>query len=85
MLFSVWETFGDSMEEAIRPFAVAPLPYGGVQIEWRGNAGAIEVEIDVDGSLSYLLEIGEGKARTIEEKPKASTGDVLSMFPRIKS
>jgi hypothetical protein len=35
-------------------YNVAPLADGGVQIEWRKQARAIEVEIGPEGDLSYL-------------------------------
>ena len=40
--------------DRVRPYVIAPLADGGVQVEWRGPGGAIEVEVNPDESLNYL-------------------------------
>jgi len=57
LLAAVAQQFTDQTERA-KPFFVAPLPYGGVQIEWRRPKAGIEVEIGPDGQFGYLLTIG---------------------------
>jgi len=37
------------------PFALAPLADGGIQIEWRGDQTALEIEVDPLGRLSSLF------------------------------
>jgi hypothetical protein len=40
----------------VKPWFIAPLADGGIQIEWRSDAGAMEVEIGGDGRFEYLIE-----------------------------
>lgn len=40
---------------AIRPYVIVPVADGGVQIEWRGPGGLIEVEIGPDETIGYWL------------------------------
>ncbi|MBX3069146.1 MAG: hypothetical protein KF883_01460 [Thermomicrobiales bacterium] len=47
-------------DKSVRPWFVAPLADGGIQIEWRKVGSAIEVEIGNDGSLAYLIEHRDG-------------------------
>jgi hypothetical protein len=37
------------------PWVVAPVPDGGVQVEWMASPRKIVVQIDPDGELSYLV------------------------------
>lgn len=55
-------------DTAAKPFMIVPLSDGGVQIEWRGERGALEVEISSKKELSYLLVEG------IEENRKFTEG-----------
>lgn len=53
----VWTVAIKAAEKGVyaTPYDVAPLSGGGVQLEWRGNAGTIQVEISGEGHFSYLL------------------------------
>ncbi len=53
-------------ERAI-PYSIAPLSGGGVQIEWRGSTGAIEVEIGPEGKFGYLVARGKEPPQEFEE------------------
>ncbi|MDQ3780533.1 MAG: hypothetical protein M3354_08315 [Chloroflexota bacterium] len=39
------------------PLAIVPLS-GGVQLEWNASSGSLEIEIDRDGQIGFLLETG---------------------------
>ncbi len=39
---------------------ILPVPTGGIQFEWSGPGGAIEVEIDQHGDLHSLIERDDG-------------------------
>ena len=54
------------------PFALAPLANGGVQIEWRGAHGALELEVDPKGRLSGLLVGDHETGRSYEERSRLS-------------
>jgi hypothetical protein len=52
----------------VKPFAVAPLADGGVQLEWRGVEYTIEVEVTPDGRCGYLVVAGESDELTSVEE-----------------
>jgi hypothetical protein len=58
------------------PFWVAPLPTGGVHVEWRGSRSALEVEIGPQGQLGFLLQEDEGANAVYEEGDDASLSDI---------
>ncbi len=45
----------------VKPWFIAPLADGGIQIEWRSDGGAMEVEIGGDGHFAYLIERKDGQ------------------------
>ena len=55
-------------QRAAVPYTVVPLSGGGVQIERRSDAGAIEVEVGPEGAFDYLLIKGTGASREFEER-----------------
>jgi hypothetical protein len=58
------------------PYFIAPVPTGGVQLEWTGPASEIEVEIGPEGALGYLLVRREGDAETEQVEARVSPADV---------
>jgi hypothetical protein len=51
---------------------VAPVADGGVQLEWDGPGGHLEVEIDHHALLSYLLVQDGPHGRSFEERHDVS-------------
>jgi hypothetical protein len=72
----------DANRESILPHFVGPISGGGVQIEWRGPRGEIEVEVGPQGSsFSYLLIREKGTAnRKAEEQHDISRSEILDMI-----
>jgi hypothetical protein len=66
LLSDIEEVGTFASEGVLRPFAVAPLPSGGVQIEWRGVQAEIEVAVDAGGAFSYLIERPHEAERFVE-------------------
>jgi hypothetical protein len=66
---------------SIRPegytFDVVPLPNGGVQLEWDVAARHLEVAVNPDGELSYLLVTAGGEAR------QASIAESVSRYDAV--
>jgi hypothetical protein len=59
------------------PYFIAPVPTGGVQLEWTGPASEIEVEVGPEGALGYLLVRREGDAETEQVEARVSPADVV--------
>lgn len=76
-------SFGDLIGTGIRPYAVAPLANGGVQLEWRSPDGFLEVEVGPDGDLGYLLAEHQGNDRVFEEGDGVTAAEVLELAARI--
>lgn len=67
----------------VYPFAIAPLSDGGVQVEWRGTAGFVEIEIGPSGALSALVGRGSHSSLADEEHPSVSLDDVAELLVAI--
>jgi hypothetical protein len=54
----VRDIFANNSRSEGEPYYIGPIPNGGIQIEWRGDADSLEVEIRPDGEFDYLLVRG---------------------------
>ena len=63
----------------VDPFHIAPLPSGGVQLEWTGSSKDIEVEVGPDGRLAYLLIDRSGDERRFTEDEEVPATTVLEL------
>jgi hypothetical protein len=64
------------------PFAMAPLSDGGIQLDWERPGLALELEVNPDGSLGYLLVEGEGEHREFLENDDAGLVEVIDLIRR---
>jgi hypothetical protein len=67
---------------AARPYSVAPLADGGVQIEWCGGGSVVELEVGPAGELGFLFVPDEAGVAPSEEADDASWSDVLRTLLR---
>ena len=51
----------------VAPETSAPIPDGGLQVEWAGRLERIEVQIAPDGMLGYLIVRGSGADAEFDE------------------
>ena len=65
------------------PSHIAPLPSGGVQLEWAGPAMDIEVEVSAQGRLAYLLIDRTGNGRRFTEDEDVSSATVVALVTRV--
>lgn len=77
LLTNVAERYVEPTDEDALPWVTTPLANGGVQFEWRGSGGAIEVEIGPDGALAYLVERDEQTVARSSPPTPARIGDIL--------
>lgn len=68
--------------ERIRPFHVSPVGDGGVQLEWRGRGGELEVEIGPDGSHAALLVTKRDGHEACTEVSGYTRVEIISTFLR---
>lgn len=60
---------------------VIPTPIGGIQFEWAGEHGEIEVEIDAQGGFHTLVEHPDG---SLHESPRSTPMSATSVLPHIR-
>jgi hypothetical protein len=56
------------------PFAVAPTPAGGIQLEWRLRGAVLELEIDANGRAGLLWDRPTEAERFNEEEGVSDVG-----------
>ena len=76
-------TFYRDVTEAVRPYDVAPMNDGGIQLEWRGPGGILELEVHPDAGYGYLLIEGYGDNRRFEESDTINEVQVIPLLSRI--
>ncbi len=70
-------------DEVKVPDVIAPIPNGGVHLEWIGSHKEIEVDIGPNGELGYLLIEGEGKDRQFSEKDEDSWTHIIDLIKMV--
>jgi len=84
LLDAVKERLCRKVREPLPQF-IAPLADGGLQLEWSGQQGDIEVEIDPSGDLGYVLIEGQGTNRKFKEQHQVSLNEVLNLLSQFLS
>ena len=77
------ERLADSVGERIRPWFIAPVANGGVQLEWRGPDRAVEIEIGPGGVIGYLVEEGCAPRVRLAEDDDISLEEALGPIARV--
>jgi hypothetical protein len=70
----------DAQSRAIAPFAIAPLPDGGVLVEWRRPDQAIAVFVLANGRFDYLLTRGAGAQLRHEDQRNVARDGVTVLL-----
>jgi hypothetical protein len=83
LVLAVAERLVDVVGEQARPFAVAPLADGCVQLTWRGPSDELEVEIGPRDDVGYLLVKDRGGAESTEVAEGVTASDVLDLVERV--
>jgi hypothetical protein len=66
------------------PYCVAPLSGGGVQLEWRGENKAIEIQVSADGGFGYLLVKGVEPSCAYEEGDGVPESRILELVRSVQ-
>jgi hypothetical protein len=82
LLVAATERFGGRAGARIGPYHVAPIPGGGVLLEWRGRGVALEVHVGSDGALGWLLAEEQGGEERYREGRAADADEVLRRLGR---
>ena len=69
-----------SRAAALLPFHVAPIPTGGVQLEWkRADGSALELWIDGGGEIDAVLDRPAAEPRVVEKHLASRAGAVAEI------
>lgn len=64
----------------VRPYGIAPLASGGLNLEWRGSHGEMTIEVYPDGRLGcYTVESRDGETVERDEENPAMTAISASL------
>ena len=66
------------------PYSVAPLSGGGVQLEWRSETKAVEIEVGPEGAFGYLLVKGAEPSSVYEEEDGVSESRILELVRSVQ-
>ncbi len=83
LLMALQDDFSTMLGDRLKPFDVAPVATGGVQLEWRAGGRVIEVEITPESEFRYLIvEPSAGRPR-YKQVTNASPAEILAQVERI--
>jgi hypothetical protein len=71
-----------SGQGSAEPDFIAPVANGGLQIEWCGPRGQLELEIGPGGEIGYLVVRPEAGAERYEERHGVPFAEAVSMVAR---
>jgi hypothetical protein len=80
LIVDVLSAFPGRAVEDLLPSDVMLLPTGAVQLVWEGADGELDLDIDAQRRIGYLLTLGTGAVRGREEKDDASPEDVVKVL-----
>jgi len=66
------------------PQSVAPLSGGGVQLEWRGENKAIEIQVSPDAAFGYLLVKGVEPSCAYEEADGVPESRIIELVRSVQ-
>ena len=81
LIEAVAETRDRSGGGARAPWTSAPLPTGGLQVEWLGDQARIEVQIGPTGALGYLVSRNDDSE--FDEADDAPFDDVVERIVNV--
>ena len=80
---AVAESFAPRAGERALPATVLPLADGGLQLEWLVPGGVLEVDVDPEGRLGYLLEHRIDNRMGIDEADDTSWHGILGLLDNL--
>ena len=83
LLIELCQRFGQQAGDSIRPSVVAPIPGGGIYLEWRSPLAEFQVDVLPDGKLGYLFVDRSGEKPRFEEGEEEVLQATLHYIPRV--
>ena len=80
LLMELWI---DELLSSDIPVDIVPVPTGGIQLEWSGASGDIEIEIDRSGSMTSLIEWNDGSREESPEGLSLSLAEISDQVRRL--
>lgn len=83
LLSTLEAKYGVGFGTELNPVHIAPLPIGGVQLEWAGGSQDIEVEISPSGDFAYLLIDRTGEQRSFAEEDTVPAATIVGLVAQV--
>lgn len=80
VLRSLIQRANPRLEERVLSVWIAPLPNGGVLLEWRRAMADVEVEVTADGALDLVVEQRVGEADETFERADIPVEEIASLL-----
>jgi hypothetical protein len=83
VLASIQASTAGLLGEETAPSAIVPVATGGVELEWTGQHGMLELFVRPEGTLGYLLELRQGAGKPLEEEGVVTSDQVSRLLARV--
>lgn len=80
LIMDVLRAFPLRAPEELLPFDLLPLPDGSVQLIWQGACGELDLDVNPDGRIGYLVTIDQGGGRRRDEVDDVSPQDLIRVL-----
>jgi hypothetical protein len=85
LLLALYARGGVPFGREVNPSHIAPLPVGGVQLEWTGPSMDIEVEAGPGGKFAYLLDDRREGRQHCSEDDDVAAAVIVDLVMRVLS
>jgi hypothetical protein len=83
LVAGAWDRFGAQYDERVQPYEIMPIADGGLQLEWRGSAERLHLNVGPDGRISFLHVVGHGEQRTYREGDDLPRTEAYELLERV--
>lgn len=83
LVAGAWDRFGAQYDERAQPYEIMPIADGGLQLEWRGSAERLHLNVGPDSRISFLHVVGHGAQRAYREGDDLSRTDAYALLERV--
>jgi hypothetical protein len=83
LIVAVIDRLGIRAGDRALPFEIMPIVDGGLQVEWRGAAGKVQLNVGPDSAISFLHVVGRGRDRRSVEGDDLPLSSAVELAERV--
>jgi hypothetical protein len=80
---SVYDRFGGSLGDKVLPTSIAPLAYGGIELEWGKDQKLLALDIGPDGAVGAMMRSGVGDQTHYKEIDQIVWDDAIDWVGKV--